>query len=514
MAPRENSPAPDRASTAPGRASITRGGSAERNLATTGRNAALLAAALAGVPPAALAFDSGSSGARGDLTPTVNTVVELPDDGILHYRSVTIPAGVTVRFKRNRANTPVVLLAQQNVVINGAIDVSGGGSSAAGGAGDGNVGDDALPGGGGPGGFDGGRGGPLRTAANERGSDGLGPGGGRAGLFITNVCHCGGSGGGHAAAGLTDYFSRIPGGVAYGSDALLPLIGGSGGGGGVGGTVYRGSGGGGGGGAILIAATGTINVTGAIYANGGTSGQVTGGSNGSSGGGGAGGAIRLVATTIAGAGTLSAAGGTRGDNFWEYYSSGGNGAAGRIRLEAENLTRTTTTTPAYTFAEPGPLVLSGPPRLRIVRVGDVDAPADPTGTADMLFPATLANPVTVQFEARNVPVGATTVKLTVTPYNAAPITMESAPLIGDATLATASVSVTLPPGPSVLIATTSFQVTLALGEALSRFANNERVQAVRLSADAGDADNATLITESGREYAVPAAALALASGGR
>jgi hypothetical protein len=467
--------------------------------------ACLPATALVFLPATALAFDSGVTGATNDLAPTVNTVLDLPEDGILRYRSVTIPSGVTVRFKRNRGNTPVVLLVQQDVVIAGAIDVSGASSPAAAGAGDGNIGDDALPGDGGPGGFHGGRGGPVRTAANERGSDGLGPGAGHGGLVITNVCTCGGSGGGHASAGATDYNGRIPGGVAYG-------IGGSGGGGGLGGVTYRGSGGGGGGGAILIAASGRIEVSGAIYANGGNSGQVGGGNNGSSGGAGAGGAIRLMATTVTGNGTLSAVGGTRGDNSWEYYSSGGNGGAGRIRLEADNLTRTTTTTPVYTFAPPEAVFLSGPPRLRIARVGNVDAPPLPTGSADILFPATLVNPVTVQLETSNVPVGATTVKLTVTPYNAAPITVESAPLVGDATLATTSVSVSLPLGPSVLIATTSFQVTLAQGEALSRFANNERVQAVRLSAAPGSAGSATLITESGREVQVPADVLTLASG--
>jgi len=472
------------------------------------RNWMALGIALACAPAAALAFDSGSTGVNGDLTPSVNTLVDLPDDGVLQYRSVSIPAGVTVRFKRNRANTPVVLLVQQNVTIAGAIDVSGNGSPATGVAGDNNVGDDALPGEGGPGGFDGGRGGAV-GAATERGSDGLGPGAGHAGLTISGF-HYGGSGAGHATAGGSDPFARITGGSAYGSDVLLPLIGGSGGGGGVGSTLYRGSGGGGGGGALLIAASGTINVTGSITANGGNSGDVGGGGNGSTGGAGAGGAIRLVATSVTGNGTLSAAGGTPGSNSWQANSRGGNGGFGRVRIEAGTFARTSTTTPPYTFAEPGPVFLSGPPRLRIARVGTVAAPAQPSGSADILFPATLANPVAVEFETSNVPVGTATVKLTVTPYNAAPIVVESAPLAGDATLATASVSVTLPPGPSVLIATTSFQVTLALGEALSRFAGNERVHSVRLSAAAGNTSNATLITESGREVEVPAGVLALA----
>jgi hypothetical protein len=474
------------------------------------RNPLTLALAMACAPACAFAFDTGLAGLTNDLAPSVNTVIDLPDDGILRYRSVTIPSGVTVRFKRNRTNTPVVILVEQNVTVTGAIDVSGSGSPHSGTVGDANVGDDALPGDGGPGGFDGGRGGPITSGA-ERGSDGLGPGGGKAGAVFSGSPY-GASGAGHAAVGSNDYNNRHTGGAAYGNDYLLPLLGGSGGGGGVGFTAYRGTGGGGGGGAILIAASGTINVVGSISANGGGSGSAGGTNSGSTGGGGSGGAIRLVATAITGNGTISATGGTAGDSTWQYWLRGGNGAAGRIRLEAEQFSRTATTTPPYTFAPPGPLALDGPPRLRITRVGTADAPAQPTGAADILLPATLANPVTVQFETSNVPVGTTTVKLTVTPHNAAPITVESAPLVGDATLATGSVSVTLPPGPSVLIATTSFQVTLAMGEALSRFAANERVEAVRLSATADAAATATLITASGREHVVPAAVLALSAG--
>lgn len=38
-------------------------------------------------------------------------------DGIYHYTSVNIPSGVTVTFKPNAANTPVVWLVQGNCVI-------------------------------------------------------------------------------------------------------------------------------------------------------------------------------------------------------------------------------------------------------------------------------------------------------------------------------------------------------------------------------------------------------------
>jgi hypothetical protein len=466
------------------------------------RNAIALCVALAFGPQKVHAFDSQSDGSNGDLTPTVNTVVELPSSGVLQYRRVDIPGGVTVRFKRNSANTPVVLLVQQDANITGAIDVSGSSAPATGAAGNGNVGDDGLPGTGGPGGFDGGR----------SGSYGLGPGGGGAGQFINNVCYCGGSGGGFSGAGGADNFNRVPGGAAYGSATLLPLIGGSGGGGGFGpDQATRGSGGGGGGGAILIAASGTVRVDGAIYATGGNSGY-TNATNTSAGGGGAGGAIRIVATTIAGSGTLTASAGAAGDNQWNSNYRAGNGSVGRIRLEAENFTRTNTTTPEYSFAPPGALFLAGAPQLRIARVAGVNPPAAPTGAADILLPSNLTNPVTVVFETSGVPVGTTAVKLVVTPYNAPPITTTSTPLSGDTTLATASASVTLPPGPSVLIATTSYQISAALGAALSRYANNEQVDSVRLTAALGAPATATLVTVSGKEYQVPLATFAAFAG--
>ena len=61
------------------------------------------------------------------------------------FRS-NIPSGITVTFKRNTANTPIVILATGNVTISGTIDVSGAGSTNVGAAGDGNLGDDGIPG--------------------------------------------------------------------------------------------------------------------------------------------------------------------------------------------------------------------------------------------------------------------------------------------------------------------------------------------------------------------------------
>jgi hypothetical protein len=67
---------------------------------------------------------------------------------------------VTVTFKRNAANTPVVMLVQGDVVIAGSIDISGKNSAMMGPDGDANLFDGPRgPGIGGPGGYDGGYGG-------------------------------------------------------------------------------------------------------------------------------------------------------------------------------------------------------------------------------------------------------------------------------------------------------------------------------------------------------------------
>lgn len=134
-------------------------------------------------------------------------------DGVLHFTTVSIPTGVTLRFPSNLAS-PVTILAQSTVTIEGTIDVSGAGGSPAG---------TGKGGFGGPGGFKGGNGQTFRNV--QLGGTGMGPGGG---------------GGGAGATGLL-------------------------------------GGGGGGGGAILIASSTTITVNGTIVANGGAGGSQGGG---------------------------------------------------------------------------------------------------------------------------------------------------------------------------------------------------------------------------------------------
>jgi hypothetical protein len=99
------------------------------------------------VTHAQCSFSSGSTGADGAFAPTSNVTVPLPPDGVLNYTTVDIPGGVTLTFKRNATNSPVILLASGDVTITGAVDVSG------------SAGVGFLAGAGGPGGFEGGWGG-------------------------------------------------------------------------------------------------------------------------------------------------------------------------------------------------------------------------------------------------------------------------------------------------------------------------------------------------------------------
>ncbi|MDP3351260.1 MAG: hypothetical protein Q8S92_19920 [Hydrogenophaga sp.] len=137
-------------------------------------------------------------------------------------------------------------------------------------------------------------------------------------------------------------------------------------------------------------------------------------------------------------------------------------------------------------------------------------PAIPTGNADVVLPADVANPVTVNFETTNVPTG-NTIVLKVVPASGNPIEVQSPAIAGTTSAGTTSVQVSLPGGPSVLQATTTYTVVVAMGEALSHYAQNERVEKVQLIATlGGGAPQAKLITISGKEYTVPWSVLQIA----
>jgi hypothetical protein len=470
----------------------------------------------AAASPAWAAFESGSTGADGAFAPVANTELELPPDGIFNFTTIDVPAGVTVTFRRNTANTPAILLASGNVTIGGTLDLSGKAAASAGAAGDGNIADDGVPGDPGIGGHRGGVGGRAGTPLNEGGA-GIGPGGGGRGLGFfdgpgADVPHsCGAGGGGFGTAGSTVPTNSTPclgnpnyggrGGATYGTADAVPLIGGSGGGGGSGGQNFAGGGGGGGGGAILIASSGTLRVTGAIRANGGSGGLSLGQFSGGSGGSGSGGAIRLVATRIEGNGLLSAIG---GGNIGSGENPGGAGGVGRIRLEAEISTFTPGTTPAYVFGPPAPAFVVGLPRLRIARIGAVDVATQPNGETDVTLPEGSAGPVEVSLATTDVPLSAT-VKVTVKPDHGTVSESTAGPLQGSETAGTTTATVTLGSGHTVLQASAAFTVSAAQAQALSIHTGGERVVSVELAGSLRGDSVTTLVTESGRRVVVPGA---------
>ena len=274
---------------------------------------------------------------------------------VFKYSSVNIAAGATVTFKNHPTHAPVVWLVSGNVTNGGTLNLSG----ANGGAGT------AGPPEGGPGGFRGG----ARDQPGLSFSGGFGPGG-------TN------SDDGEYGSGQ----SR-----SYGNAELVPLIGGSGGG-----SLGYGLSGGGGGGAVLIAASGTIFLTGtnAINASGGVRAVGFGGAGSTSG---SGGAIRLVADQILGTGRIDATGGN----------------AGRIRLEANVVSQLLNVSPSTPAVSPDPVVLWPPanaPTVRVVSVSGQTASSDPraileNNPADVTMAS--ATPVTILLETQNFPTNGT-----------------------------------------------------------------------------------------------------------
>ncbi len=445
------------------------------------------------------AYDSGSTGSDGAFNPSADIELQLSPSGIFNFTTVNIPSGVTVTFAKNAGNTPVTILASGDVNIAGTIDINGGNSAD---TSDTDLTGDGLPGIGGSGGFDGGHGGYSGSGTNNDGGHGQGPGGADSGRDITsNSTGCGGAGAGYNGNGInftrTECAHRPQGGSAYGIDALMPLVGGSGGGGGSGIPTRFGSGGGGGGGAILIASSGTINLSGTVSAIGGSSGNT--GINFScsgAGGGGSGGAIRIIATTLTGTGTVSASAGIGDSGSAVILCLGTNGAPGRIRLETENMQFTAQTSPPFSFSGPSPIFVPNLPGIIFTSIAGIVAPGTPTGSNDVILPENTANPVEVILASSGIPAGGI-ITLTATPLTGSAISANSSAIAADGS---ATVSINLPNGPSTLIASTTFLVTASLGSDYSQYAQGEQVEKVRVGMNSQGQSETTFITASGKEY--------------
>lgn len=447
--------------------------------------------ALAG-PVSAQTFTSGSTGADGAFSPTCaptpcTVTVALPPSGVFHYTTVTLPAGVTVLYTKNAANTPVTILATSDVTLAGVLNL------------DGELGRNAItglspnpPGEGGPGGFRGGHG----AAVGAPPGNALGPGGG---VFIP----------GQGSAGLFPVDSGVVG--TYGAPStfvsLLPLFGGSGGSGSVViGPTQTGYSGAGGGGAVVIASSTTITLAaGSLMTAKGGNGFVFGQFFcGLDGGGGSGGAIRLVAPLVTGTGTLRVTGGT--------VQCAATGGAGRVRVEAFSFTGFNPTVipditqfPYSQVFTPGPVTAaSNPalvtlPTLTITAVGGVAPPAVPAAsyaTADVSLPQGTPSAVPVGLAATNTPVG-TLFRVRVIPQNGPNTTVTSGPSTGSFTNSTTTVTVTLPLG-QVAVLTADASFTLPQLASLVPEIDGEPVERVMVAATYGGPSTLTLVTKSGK----------------
>ena len=431
-------------------------------------------------------FSSGSTGADGAFSPATNQTVVVPDSGVFNFTTVNIPAGVTVTFARNLSNKPMTILASGDVVIAGSINIDGKNGSSNG-----------FGGLGGPGGFAGGAGG-YGFDQSFVGVSGEGPGGGGGGIGSAAIGLPGsGGGGGFGTPGGTGGGGTNAGqaGSRFGTVTIIPLVGGSGGGGGASVNNNRGGAAGGGGGAILIASSGSITISGSISSRGGV-----GNSGNAGGGGGSGGAIRLIANTVSGAGNLNVSGGSGGGANVSF--AGASGGQGYIRIEAfdySGFVGTSTPGNIISFAFPHPVTSPNSPTLKIATIGGVTTPASPIGTLqgipDVIVPSSQANPVTVALEGSNLPLG-TIIQVVVTPSKGPRTTVQSTGLAGTETASTASASVNLPGGISVV--TASAVIDLALAKLDPIFINGERVRQIEVAATFGGASELIYVTESGR----------------
>jgi len=362
-----------------------------------------------------------ADGSDGALNITSNTVIDLslavtgvwtntsgsPGKGIydptqwavvFKYSSVNIASNTTVTFLNNPTHAPVVWLVNDNVTINGELNLDGQPPQSGQGV---NL-DGAEPG---PGGFRGG----AASSAFPGNSSGFGPGGG------------GGNG----------LYSGYP----YGTTNIIPLIGGSGGGGFADGLNRQWTGAGGGG-AILIAVAGSITVNGYCHADGG-------GVNGGESSGGSGGAIRIIANQVVGTGIIEAVG---------LQVNGVYGDPGRIRLEANTIANGITINPSTVGVPPAnpPVIFpaTNAPTVTIVSVAGLTAPTDPkaimspnTGGDDLTIAATSA--VNIILQTQNFPTNGT-VNVYIKPRNSAQSVLVAAFVSGNTNQATWQVSTVLP----------------------------------------------------------------------
>lgn len=320
---------------------------------------------------------------------------------VYKYSGVNIGPGVTVQFKNHRSHAPVVWLVSGDVTIGpSAVIRLAGEDQQSGTAAD-------RPTEPGPGGFRGGAAGSVYSPA--------GPGGGP------------GASHNYASYGTLGY---TPAGSVYGNPQILPLIGGSGGGG-----LNPGYSGGAGGGAILIAATGTITVTGYVNAMGGN-GQYFG----------SGGAIRLLADKII----------VQQQSGLNALGGGGHDiSAGRIRLEANSFSLAPIS-PAPSTAPPAAIPVLFPPsqpKTVITKIDTVSASGDPQSafsqTNSTVLNIAKTTAVKVTIAASNVP-STWTMSVRSAPRNGQEVSANATRISGDDVSSVWTADIVLPLGYNAL----------------------------------------------------------------
>lgn len=427
------------------------------------------------------AVNSGSDGSDGAFNPTEDVEIDMADhpDGIYHYTSVNIPEGVTVTFKPNPRNTPVVWLVQQDVIIMGEVNLDG----KSGGIG-------IPPGEGGAGGYGGG----VAPIQGGLPGEGKGPGGGKVDPAFPIFY---GSYASHAELGPVISQTHPPGDL-YGNIYLLPLLGGSGGSGGIFDYTnpYSGSGGGG---AILIAANRSIDLDGVISARGNHWEKRYDGS-------GSGGAIRLVSDEITGLGEI----------VTTMHSSL---AQGRVRFD----------TPVFSFAGSidalsshgyQPIII--PPdgqgiSLNITKVAGNNVAASPEASPinpDIIVPANISNPVQVIVSCQNIPLN-TEIILEAKGPQGPSVIVSALNTTGTKENSTATISINLPRGSGTLQAKAVSGITTDLS-ALQKeddnsvlaktgwLATGEKFAAIEVTSTLGGGMSYTYISESGVRYPISA----------
>jgi hypothetical protein len=251
---------------------------------------------------------SSWSGATCSQTlPAPHTITQTggPSIDVLAFQSLSIASGVTVDFTGTNA---VMILVFGNASVAGSIHADGGSG----------VANRSSPGASGPGG-----GYSCGGSAGGTGGSGHTSGGGGAGAQTAGGAGAGGVGGTGGAAGTALTSTTLRGGCPGGASGDWACT----------------TSGGGGGGALQISVAGTLTLTGAITANGGTGGTsncASGGCapgpnhtfGGGGGGGGSGGTVRLEGVTVTAPGTVTVNGGTGGnpDSMLQEQGMGGAGA--------------------------------------------------------------------------------------------------------------------------------------------------------------------------------------------